>query len=510
MATEVYQKENGKLVLRGILPGAGESTGTAGCGGAAKMVLSEDTALDADSPRNLLLEADAAGLTIKLPPTDTLQADGMAFIFGCTGSNAITVTDAGGFPIGADGGVLKAGAMRIYLLVDEEKKRWMADEWGGGVNAAGDGVGTNVSAGIETAVGSFAIKSIALCKVSDDKILMVYARDTTANSNLYARVGTVNFGTNKVTFGAQKAFSNAYNASGARPIVRLSDTKFATVVRASSTGTNYAHVITISGRTVSSIGAAQMLALGEVDDVLPVSETEFLILGTAYGGKNVLLARMNVSGNTVSLGDQGQYTANANIGALRAVSLTEDKILVSGAYFISPKSYLFFILFTLSNDSITAGAVKTLVIENSSYYPALAKLSATEALCFVQSPAGQLYTYRVTAGDAAPTVTLLDTSDTSILAVYSMAMQPLSDGVRYLITYNDVTTNKERVISRVASVYGATVKYGDETVVSAGRAISLRDDSASHFPVLLSDSKVVAAYNRGGTNYPILNVFDIS
>lgn len=510
MATEVYQKENGELVLRGILPGAGESTGSAGCGGAAKMVLSEDTALDADSPRNLLLEADAAGLTIKLPPVDTLQADGMAFIFGCTGSHAITVTDASGFPIGADGGVLKAGAMRIYLLVDEEKKRWMADEWGGSVNAAGDGVGTNVSAGTETAVGSFAIRSIALCKVADDKILMVYARDTTANRNLYARVGTVNFDTNEVTLGAQKAFSNAYIASGARPIVRLSDTKFATVVRASSTGINYAHVITISGTTVSSIGAAQQLALGEVDDVLPVSETEFLILGTAHGGKNVLLARMNVSGNSVTVGTQGTFSVKANLYALRFIYLTDDKVLVVGSKFLSNKNYMFFVEFSISPSAITAGTAKNLVIDNSGYHPALVKVSDTEALCFVQKPSGEIYTYRVAVGDTAPVVVLLDTFDTGINSVYSMAMQPLSDGVRHLITYNDILTNKERVISRVASVYGATVRYGDETVVSAGRAISLRDNTSSHFPVLLSDSKVVAAYNRGGTNYPILNVFDIS
>lgn len=510
MATEVYQKENGELVLRGILPGAGESTGTAGCGGAAKMVLSEDTALDADSPRNLLLEADAAGLRIKLPPVDTLQADGMAFIFGCTGSNAITVTDAGGLPIGADGGVLKAGAMRIYLLVDEEKKRWMADEWGGSVNAAGNGVGTNVSAGTETAVGSFAIKSIALCKVSDDKILMVYARDTTANSNLYARVGTVNFDTNKVTFGAQKAFSNAYNASGAWPIVRLSDTKFATVVRASSTGVNYAHVITISGRTVSSIGAAQQLALGEVDDVLPVSETEFLILGTASGGKNVLLSRMNVSGNSVTAGTQGTFSVNANLYALRFIYLTDAKVLVVGSKFLSSKNYMFFVEFSISPSAITAGTAKNLVIDNSGYYPSLVRVSDTEALCFVQKPSGEIYTYRVAVGDAAPVVVLLDTFDTGTPSVYSMAMQPLSDGVRHLITYNDIATNKERVISRVASVYGATVKYGDATAISVGRSFSLRDNTTAHFPVLLSDSKVVAAYNRGGTNYPILNVFDIS
>ena len=137
MATSIYKNNGGTLEHVGDLLEPGGSVGGAGCGGAESKEISENTVLTADSPRKVLFKATKINLTVTLPDATTLEADGMSFIFGCTGENAITVLDAAGYPVGADGGVLQAGAMRIYILVNKEEKLWMSAQWKGPLTTGG-------------------------------------------------------------------------------------------------------------------------------------------------------------------------------------------------------------------------------------------------------------------------------------------------------------------------------------------------------------------------------------
>lgn len=137
MATSIYKNNGGTLEHVGDLLEPGGSVGGSGCGGAISQEISENTVLTADSPRKVLFNATKINLTVTLPDAATLEADGMSFIFGCTGENAITVLDAAGYPVGADGGVLQAGAMRIYILVNKEEKLWMSAQWKGPLTTGG-------------------------------------------------------------------------------------------------------------------------------------------------------------------------------------------------------------------------------------------------------------------------------------------------------------------------------------------------------------------------------------
>lgn len=98
-------------------------------GGAGFRKISHNTALAASDPRKLSLRATTAGLSVSLPPVEELEADGNAFVIHAEGLNGVTVTTAKGAALGQDQGLVKAGSMRLFLLVDKASETWIAADF---------------------------------------------------------------------------------------------------------------------------------------------------------------------------------------------------------------------------------------------------------------------------------------------------------------------------------------------------------------------------------------------
>lgn len=362
MATSIYKNNGGTLEHVGDLLESGGSVGGAGCGGAISQEISENTVLTADSPRKVLFKATKLNLTVTLPDAATLEADGMSFIFGCTGENAITVLDAAGYPVGADGGVLQAGAMRIYILVNKEEKLWMSAQWKGPLTTGG-GDTVVPSPGDKVVIENRRVYGGLVVPTAENSGVIFYNFGGTLVARTFSVTG------NRVSnLGSQVEIYDAGHAEDALRCVTVADGTLA-VIFCTTSGKYVAVPVTVSGDSIS---------VGEVCDLTTavrgfgynfvgfpaiVNDTDLIVNvsgndgGTGIAGEIFLLrvVRGSISIVHSDRAVKGTVKLNVSVGIVRGSA--DGEFVALFADFIGVKRMQSCVV-TVADDSFSIGSAQ--------------------------------------------------------------------------------------------------------------------------------------------------------
>lgn len=502
MATSIYKNNGGTLEHVGDLLEPGGSVGGAGCGGAISQEISANTVLTADSPRKVLFKATQINLTVTLPDATTLEADGMSFIFGCTGENAITVLDAAGYPVGADGGVLQAGNMRIYILVDKEKKLWMSAQWNGPLSTGGSG-GTNVSPGIETSVIDSA-HSLYLYRLEDNKLLIVASP---TGGELVCFVGMVD--DDVVTTGESVPIGGEDDCIVFSGAVVLSPVKAVVIAYTTSPDKQtFGFVLDISGSSVS-VGDKQLL----LDNVyskgaVRISEDKFILSYATTGSNAGYMCCYVVTGS--SLERKNTFTlmsGTTNIFTWHAVPLDEERFYASVSVAKSRTYYDYYGVFSISQNGEITGAVKSKTTEASDVnrsYP----MSSDNFIAVRYTASGKQFSvFKCSVVDSEITETLVGTC-TVPEKIDDLVLCAL-DQQRFVAVYCDSTVtfaNYAVVMSLFdeVAIFGEPAKISTSSKVTTGNSQNIQANFA-----VVSPDKIAVPYRAYITYRGIINIFSV-
>lgn len=363
MATSIYKNNGGTLEHVGDLLEPGGSVGGSGCGGAISQEISANTVLTADRPRKVLFKATKINLTVTLPDAATLEADGMSFIFGCTGENAITVLDAAGYPVGADGGVLQAGAMRIYILVNKEEKLWMSAQWNGPLNTGG-GDTVVPSPGDKVVIENYLVRGGLVVPTAENSGVIFY---NSAEDTLVARKFSVT-GNRVSNLGSQVKIYDDRHAPESLQCVTVADGTLAVIFGANKAKKYVAVPVTVSNDSIS-VGEVCDLTTPYSNDIYVgfpaiVNDTDLIVnvTGANDGGTDVagMVFLLRVARSSISIlhSDRvvgGSVALVISVGIVRG-SAAGEFVALFGEY--PDKHTMRSCVVTVADDSFSLGAAR--------------------------------------------------------------------------------------------------------------------------------------------------------